>query len=49
MLTRFLTAGRMAAPEHPSRRNRVSIFTDYPAATIGLFTTHEAVRKDSLP
>ena len=34
MLTRAFTAGRMGAPEHLSRRDRVSFFNDHQAATI---------------
>jgi hypothetical protein len=34
MLTRAFTAGIMGAPEHLSRRDRVSFFNDHQAATI---------------
>jgi hypothetical protein len=33
MLTRAFTAGIMGAPEHLSRRDRVSFFNDHQAAT----------------
>jgi hypothetical protein len=42
MLTGAFTAGRMGAPEHLSRRDRVSIFNDHQAVTITCTITDDA-------